>query len=175
MKKITFIFLLISISTFGQRNFPAINDFGGVYDVPEAENFIDITKTYKILVDVTQGEKNPTKDLNKAYELVARLHNLYALAGLPKGQLDVVVVIHFEATPTILSDEAFQFEFKEKNPNTDIINKLGENGVRFYVCGQSLRARKFVEYKKNPYIKVTHGALLALTYFQSEGYSLLKM
>jgi intracellular sulfur oxidation DsrE/DsrF family protein len=66
-------------------------------------------------------------------------------------------------------------EYKEKNPNTEVINKLGENGVKFYVCGQSLRMRKLVDYKRNSNIRVAHGALLALSHFQSQGYSLMTL
>lgn len=173
--KIIFVFFIFSYTfSNGQKKFPVLNKFGGVYDVPEATNIIDIKKKYKIVVDVMNAEKNPSTDFNRAYELTARLFNLYALAGLPKGNLDMVVVIHNEASSTILSDESFEKEYKTKNPNTEIINTLGEAGVKFFVCGQSLRARNLVEYSKNPNIQVAHGAILALSHFQSIGYSLLK-
>lgn len=175
MYKIAIIALFLSFPAVAQKTFPAIQGYGAVFGVQEAEALINVNQKYKIVVDITQGEKNPTKDLNKGYESVARLYNLYALAGLKKGNLDIAVVIHFEATPTILSDEAFQYEFQSANPNTQIINTLGEAGVKFYVCGQSLRARKYVEHKKNQHIKVAHGALLALSHFQSQGYSLIKL
>lgn len=173
--KIILLFLIFSNSfANGQKKFPALNNFGGVYDVPEATSIIDTKKKYKIVVDVMNAEKNSTKELNKAFELTARLFNLYASAGLPKRNLDIVVIIHNEASPTILSDESFETEYKTKNPNTEIINTLGEAGVKFFVCGQSLRARNLVDYKKNPNIKVAHGAILALSHFQNNGYSLLK-
>jgi intracellular sulfur oxidation DsrE/DsrF family protein len=177
MSKYSFlIFLfLLSASVYAQKKFPVVNDFGGVYDVPEAEKLIDPNKNYKIVIDITEAEKKPTIEANKAYDLVARLINLYSSAGLVAENLDIIVVIHYEATPTILSDEAHQLAYKTNNPNTAVINKLAQHGVKFYVCGQSLRSRKLVEYKKNVNIKVAHGAILALTHFQNIGYSLLKM
>ena len=175
MRYLILSLLFITSTVYSQKKFPEIDTFGGVFPVPEAEKLVNPNQKYKIMFDITEAEKDQEKNMNHAYELVARVINLYGEAGVKKENLDLVVVIHFEATPTILSDEAFETEYKTKNPNTEVINKLGENGVKFYVCGQSLRARKLVDYKKNSYIKVAHGALLALSHFQNEGYSLLKL
>lgn len=175
MKYFLAFFLFCSISAFSQKQFPIVDGYGGVFPIPEAEQLVDPEKKYKIVVDMTSGAKNFTKDMNPGFENIARLVNLYGLAGVPKENLSVVVVIHFEATPVILSDESFMMEYKEKNPNTEVINKLGENGVKFYVCGQSLRMRKLVDYKKNSNIRVAHGAMLALSHFQSIGYSLITL
>lgn len=175
MKYLIVIFLACSLSAFSQRQFPEIDSFGGVFPIPEAEQLVDPNKKYQIVVDMTSAAKNQTKDMNPGFESVARLINLYGLAGVKKENLDVVVVIHFEATPVILSDESFMTEYKEYNPNTAVINKLSENGVKFYVCGQSLRMRKLVDYKKNKNIRVAHGAILALSHFQSLGYSLITL
>jgi intracellular sulfur oxidation DsrE/DsrF family protein len=175
MKILIVLFLIISFSANSQKIFPSIDTYGGVFDVPEAEHLLDPNKKYKIVFDITEGEKNPTKDINNAYEAVARLINLYGLEGVKKENMAIVVVVHYQATPTILSDQAFNEVFKENNPNTAIINKLGENGVKFYVCGQSLRARKYVDYKRNENVKVSVGAMTAITHFQSLGYALLKM
>jgi intracellular sulfur oxidation DsrE/DsrF family protein len=175
MKYLIFLFFTFSLSAYSQRQFPEIDSFGGVFPIPEAEQLVDPNKKYKIVVDMTSAAKNPTKDTNPGFESVARLVNLYSLAGVKKENLEIAVVIHFEATPVILSDEAFQMAYKENNPNTAVIDKLAEKGVKFYVCGQSLRMRKLVEYKKNKNIRVAHGAILALTHFQSLGYSLLTL
>ncbi|MCP9770303.1 hypothetical protein EGI22_20550 [Lacihabitans sp. LS3-19] len=175
MKTFIVLLLIVSFSANSQKLFPSIDTYGGVFEVPEAEHLLDPNKNYKIVFDITAAEKNPSKDMNHAYEAVARVINLYGLEGVKKENMDIAVVIHFQATPTILSDEAFNQEFKENNPNTDVINKLSENGVKFYVCGQSLRARKYADYKLNPNLKVAVGAMVAITHFQSLGYALLKM
>jgi intracellular sulfur oxidation DsrE/DsrF family protein len=59
------------------------------------------------------------------------------------------------------------------NPNTALINELAKNGVRFYVCGQSLRARKLVDEKRNEHIKVAQSALITFSTFQNLGYALI--
>ena len=173
MKFLLPLLLIASLSAFSQRQFPEIDSYGGVFPIPEAKQLVEPNKKYKVVFDITSAAKNQTTEMNPGFESVARFINLHGLAGVKKENLDIVVVIHFQATPTILSEESFMTEYKEKNPNTDVINKLGENGVKFYVCGQSLRMRKLVEYKRNSNIQVAHGALLALSHFQSEGYSLM--
>jgi intracellular sulfur oxidation DsrE/DsrF family protein len=172
---ITLFLIVITFSnTVAQKTFPVIEKYGGVFEIPEAEIFVDLNKEYKIVVDITDGEKNQTQDINKSFELLARLYNLYALSGVKKENLNIVAVIHFTATPVILSDEAFNLEFGTNNPNTEVINTLANAGVKFYICGQSLRARKFVNHKRNSNIRVAHGAILALSHFQNLGYALLK-
>jgi intracellular sulfur oxidation DsrE/DsrF family protein len=168
------IFVLTKTIVLAQRTFPEISDFGGVYPIPEAEILVNPDQKYKIVCDLKQASNDQAKEINSGYESVARLINLYGLSGVKKENLDIVVVIHFEASPTILSDNSFQFLYKNPNPNTKIINKLAENGVRFYICGQSLRVRKLVDLEKNKNIKVAHGALLALAHFQSLNYTLIK-
>ena len=175
MKFLLPFFLIASLSAFSQRQFPEIDSFGGVFPIPEAEQLVDPNKKYKVVFDITSAAKNQTTEMNSGFESVARFINLHGLAGVKKENLEIAVVIHFQATPTILSDESFMIEYKEKNPNTEVINKLAENGVKFYVCGQSLRIRKLVDYKRNSNIRVAHGAILALSHFQSLGYSLMTL
>ncbi|MCP9764667.1 DsrE family protein [Lacihabitans soyangensis] len=175
MKFLLPFLLVASLSAFSQRQFPEIDSFGGVFPIPEAEQLVDPNKKYKVVFDITSAPKNQTTEMNPGFESVARFINLHGLAGVKKENLEIAVVIHFQATPTVLSDESFLTEYKEKNPNTEVINKLAENGVKFYVCGQSLRMRKLVDYKRNSNISVAHGAILALSHFQSLGYSLMTL
>ncbi|MFY7908708.1 MAG: DsrE family protein, partial [Emticicia sp.] len=80
---------------------------------------------------------------------------------------------HFLGTPVILEDEAYKKKFGMSNPNTALINELSKNGVRFFVCGQSLRARKLVDEKRNENIKVAQSALITFSTYQSKGYALI--
>ncbi len=175
MTRILFFILFTANFAFSQKKFPQIDTYGGVFPVPEADLVLDSNQKYKIMFDILEAEKEQDKNQNHQFELVARVINLYGEAGVKKENLDLIIVLHYEATPTILSDEAFMHTYNSKNPNTDIINKLGENGVKFYVCGQSLRARKLVDLERNKYIKVAHGALEALSHFQNQGYAILKL
>lgn len=96
-----------------EKKFPIIAQYGGVYEIPESENIINRKQKYKIVVDISQGAKSAAS-MNPAFELVARVMNLYGLAGLPKEKLDIVVILHFEATPVILADSAYEQVFQVK-------------------------------------------------------------
>ena len=181
MKKIKFslftLAFLLGISnkmTAQDRVFPFLKTGGGMFNVPEAVPLADLKTKYKIMVDISTPA-TATDSVHQALDKLARLVNLHLSAGIPKENLAVVAVFHTGATPIILSDEAYQKKFKVPNPNTLLINELAANGVQLFVCGQSLRARKLVDEKRNANIKVVQSALLALSTFQMKGFVLVPL
>ncbi len=155
-----------------QKKFPAVKSGGGIFDVPEASPVVDKKMKYKIVVDLSKASVKPDS-VNESIDKLARLVNSHIEEGIPRENLSIVAVFHFTATPNILSDEAYQKKFGVINPNTLIINELARNGVRFYVCGQSLRARKLVDEPRNENIKVAQSALITFSTFQNMGYALI--
>ena len=153
---------------------PVIKSSGGVFPIPEAVSLVDAQTTYKIIGDLTTNSEKPD-EMSPGLERAARLYNAYSEAGVSPSRIDMVIAIHFKATPIILSDAAYQEKFGVPNPNTATLNELAEKGVRFYICGQSLRMRGFTETPRNPHIQVSHAALIVTTVFQQKGYSLLPM
>jgi intracellular sulfur oxidation DsrE/DsrF family protein len=175
MKKLIFLSLLCLAGnlTFAQKKiYPLIKSGGGMFEVPEATPVVDKKMQYKIIVDLSKASDKPDS-VNSALDKLARLVNAHIEAGVPKENLSVIGVIHFLGTPMILEDEAYKKKFGMVNPNTALINELGKNGVRCYVCGQSLRARKLVDEKRNEHIKVAQSALITFSTFQNMGYSLI--
>ncbi|MEZ4903461.1 MAG: DsrE family protein [Spirosomataceae bacterium] len=143
-----------------------------MFEVPQAEPIADKKMKYKILFELSKGADKPDT-LNGALDKLARLVNLHISAGVPKENLDIIAVTHFQATPLILSDEAYQKIYKVPNPNTTLINELAAFGVKFYICGQSLYMRKFDKQPLNPSYKVTLSAMLMMSTLQSKGYVLI--
>lgn len=175
MKKIIFLSVLcISVSlTFAQKKiYPLIKSGGGMFEVPEATPVADKKMKYKLIVDLSKASDKPDS-VNASLDKLARLVNAHIEAGIPKENIDVIGVFHFLGTPVILEDEAYKKKFGMANPNTALINELAKNGVRFFVCGQSLRARKLVDDKRNENIKVAQSALITFSSFQSKGYALI--
>lgn len=173
--RLVFCFLMTiafgaSMSSYAQKKvFPVIKTGGGMFEVPEAEPIADKKMKYKVLYEISKGADKPDS-INSTLDKLARLVNLHLSAGIPKQNLDVVAVIHFQGTPLILTDEAYKKKFGVPNPNTALINELADNGVKFYICGQSLYMRKFDKEPRNPNIKVTLSAMLLMTTLQSKGY-----
>ena len=75
--------------------------------------------------------------------------------------------------PHFLKDEAFEKEFKMKNPNLAFLRELHQHGVKFYVCGQILAVMELDKNLLAPELQLTLSAKTAVTHFQSQGYSLL--
>lgn len=175
MKKLIILCLLCVVGnlTFAQKKiYPLIKSGGGMFEVPEATPIADKKMKYKLIVDLSKASDKPDS-VNAALDKLARLVNAHIEAGIPKENIDVIGVFHFLGTPVILEDEAYKKKFGMANPNTALINELGKNGVRFFVCGQSLRARKLVDEKRNENIKVAQSALITFSTFQSKGYALI--
>jgi intracellular sulfur oxidation DsrE/DsrF family protein len=173
MRTFIFIFLLgcslFSLESKAQKKFPFIKSGGGMFEVPEAEPIVDKRMKYKVLYEISKGADKPDS-VNATLDKLARLVNLHLSAGIPKENLDVVAIVHFLGTPLILSDDAYKKKYGVPNPNTALINELTANGVKIYICGQSLYMRKMENETRNPNIKVTLSAMVLMTTLQSKGY-----
>ena len=151
---------------------PAIKNGGAIFEVPEAVPIADATMPYKVVSEITVGPEKPDS-INPGLDKLARLVNLHRYAGVPSKNFELVVVIHFNGTTMILNDAAYQKKFGMPNPNTRLINEMADNGVKFYVCGQSLYKRKLDKEPRNPNIKPILSAMLGLSTLQMKGYVLI--
>ena len=175
MKKYLFfgLFCFLPMLLMGQEmQFPVIKNGGGIFPVPEAESIGEWRQPYKIVTEITAGMDKPDL-LNKGLERIARLVNLYHHSGVLKENIDIHVMIHFMATSIILTDEAHQKKFDCLNPNTTLINEMAANGVKFYVCGQSIYRGKMNKEPRNPNIKVILSAMTGITTLQMKGYTFM--
>ena len=175
MKKYLFLSLMLFISfkiSAQQMLYPVIKNGGGIFDVPEAMPIADVKMQYKIVSEISVGAEKPDS-LNPSLDKMARLVNLHRHAGVQAKNFELVIVIHFNASPMILSDEAYQKKFGVPNPNTRLINEMAENGVKFYICGQSLYKRKLDKEPRNPNIKPILSAMLGITTLQMKGYAFM--
>jgi intracellular sulfur oxidation DsrE/DsrF family protein len=173
MKKYLIISALCALSLTGLAQiYPAIKNGGVIYNVPEAESVGEWKQPYKIVTEIMNGV-DKRDSLNPGLERMARLVNLYRHAGVPSQNIDLVIMIHFTATPIILTDDAYRKRYGVPNPNTALINEMAANGVKFYVCGQSLYRRKFVNDPRNPSIKVVLSAMYGITTLQMQGYAFM--
>jgi len=151
---------------------PIIKDYGGIYDLPFAEEKIDPTLEYKIAVEVVRASEKP-EDVNWALNNVARMLNLHAMAGVPKEKLNVVLAVHGGAAFTVMNNEEYKKKYKTDNPNLELYKALQEAGVKIFVCGQSLIARDINKDKMVDGIKIASSMLTTMTTYQLKGYAML--
>ena len=96
--------------------------------------------------------------------------NLHIASGIPKENLEVVVVVHGFALFSIANNDAYRSNFKTDNPNLILIKELEDAGVKFIACGQAMA---FLEFKKQdllPIVKVSLTAQTALSNYQLKGF-----
>ncbi|MFM8581109.1 MAG: methyltransferase domain-containing protein [Planctomycetaceae bacterium] len=148
--------------------FPLVKQFGGVRVRPGAVD--PPSAGAKVVLDVTQGGK-PT-ELNKGLERAARLLNLYGAAGLTADDVRVAVVLHGEATFSVLTDEAYRARFgTEGNPNRKLLAALKAAGVEVLVCGQALHTKGVADEELVDEIPIAASALTAVMNRQAAGYA----
>ena len=166
------LFSLYSCSLFGQQINPIIKNYGSIYDIPYADEKIDPSLDYNIVVEVVRASEKP-EDVNWALNNVARLLNLHAMAGVAREKLHVVLAIHGGAAFTVMNDEAYKKKYKTGNPNLQLFQELSEAGVKIFVCGQSLIARDIDKDKMVPEVMIASSMLTTMTTYQLKGYAQL--
>jgi SAM-dependent methyltransferase/intracellular sulfur oxidation DsrE/DsrF family protein len=152
--------------------FPIIKKHGGVVARPTAVEQPRVGA--QVAFDVTAAAK--PEEINKGFDRVARLLNLYGAAGLKHHDVKITVVLHGDATNAALSDAAYSERFDvENNPNLPLIQQLREAGVEILVCGQALNYKGFADREVTKEIPIAASAMTVNINKQSEGYSFLQI
>jgi len=151
-----------------QRVFPIIAGHGGV--APRSGTIEPPRPGAKVVIDATLGGK--PEELNKSLERVARLLNLYGAAGLKASDVTIAIVLHGEATGTVLTDGAYQAKFgPAKNPNLPLILALQAAGVEVSVCGQAMANHGYSDADIPAGIPISTSALTTVMNKQADGYT----
>ncbi len=176
--KITTFFALLLITQFSfaqSRNWvnPIIKGYGRILELEKVDVKPDPNLDYKILIELVHDMDKPER-INFSASNVARLINLHAVGGVKKENLDVAVVIHAEATNSIINNEAYQKKYDKDNPYIDLFKELSEAGVEIIVCGQSLALYRNEVKDVIPQVKIATSALTAVSTYQLKGYAYFK-
>jgi len=119
---------------------------------------------------VTAESKEPGKPL-PGLERVATLLNVAGASGLKPPDLDLVVVLHGDATANALDDEAYKELTGRPHPSADLMKKLSSNGVKVLVCGQSLARKKLDAKRVRSEVTVAASAVSAVANLQGRGFA----
>jgi len=153
---------------------PIIKDYGRILDLPDVDVRPDPEMEYKILIEEVFKMDNP-EQVNFSATNVARLINLHAVGGVKKENLKVAMVIHAQATNSVINNEAYKARYDGKdNPYIKLYEQLAESGVELIVCGQSLEMFGNKRADVIPQVKVATSALTAITTYQLKGYAYFK-
>jgi intracellular sulfur oxidation DsrE/DsrF family protein len=153
--------------------------FSGVLPVDGITEMPDKTMKYKLVFSLITGfndnGKDKAKELNRGLAEIGRTINLHIAAGIPKENLDVVIVAHSKAIYSLLTNEAYKKEFKTENPNIQIVQELMAAGARFIACGQTMQFLEVDKKELNPSVKIALSALVALSTYRLKGYTMYEI
>jgi intracellular sulfur oxidation DsrE/DsrF family protein len=156
-----------------QRVNPVIKSQGGIFDIPFAVERPDPAMTHNIVIEVERESEKPDT-INWALYNVARFLNLLSVGGVPAKNVNIVLVIHGGATYSTMNNEQHRSRYKVDNPNLVLYQELLAAGVKMFVCGQSLVARKVDHLRLVPEVKPALSMLTTVTTYQLRGYAYLK-
>ena len=144
----------------------------GVIPVNDVTEKPDPTMKYKLLFNVSIGSKDSAKvrKVNSGLSEVGRVINLHIASGIPKENLEVVVVVHGMALFSVANNEAYQSNFKIDNPNLILMKELEDAGAKFVACGQAMAFLEFKHKDLLPNIKISLTAQTALSNYQLKGF-----
>lgn len=176
MKKTGLLLLLILTLCFVNAQTkvnPVIKSYGTVFQLPDSDHKPDPSIKYKIIVELTENGSKPDS-LNEYIEALATLVNLHAAEGVPKENIQMVVILRKMATYAVFDNELYKEKFKCDNPNLPLLKELMQAGVEFYVCGQTMQKRNIDAKKLVAGTRVASSGLTAITTYQLKGYTMIK-
>jgi intracellular sulfur oxidation DsrE/DsrF family protein len=165
--------LLTTMTNAQTAQFPIVQGFGGIYEIPEATERPDPNGNYKIIIDLVSASEDP-KQINRMVDNIARMINLHGIAGVPRENIKVKVAVHGGAIFTILNDSYYEKLYGTKNPNLPVYEALKDAGVEFYICGQSLIARNMKTTDVWDGAEIALSMLTTLTTYVPQGYMLMR-
>ena len=168
-----FVFLFPSCAAAEEPTLgPAIEDYGPTFAVADRDVPVVEDTVYRTVFDAASHPDDMTA-LNNKLVSVARFLNMHARSGTPLEHMEIAVVVHGRALASVLSNAAYEARHGVGNPNLELVQKLADAGVEFYVCGQSLGFRGIGKSELVDQASVALSAMTMLTELQNQGYALI--
>ena len=152
---------------------PAIEGYGPTYPIDYRDVPLQEGAAYRAVFD-TASYSDDLTSLNTRLVSIARFMNMHARNGVPVENMDLAVVVHGAAVKSVFNNDAYLKRFEVDNPNLELVMKLHDAGVKFYICGQSMAFGGVDKSELASPVKVGLSAMTMLTVLQAEGYALLK-
>ena len=151
---------------------PAIEGYGPTFPVDDRDVALEKGATYRAVFDVARYSKD-LESVNTKLVSVARFLNMHARNGTAVEDMDLAVVLHGAAVKNVLSHDAYRTRYDSDNPNLELVSRLHDAGVRFFVCGQSMKFGGVGKDELAGQAELALSAMTMLTVLQNDGYALL--
>ena len=160
-----------------RQTFPAIKTakWAGVVPVQPIDEMPDPNIQYKLLFELTgfamkDQDSTAKKEINLGLGNVARQLNLHEANGIPRKNIDAVVVVHASALYCLMTNEKYKKKYKLDNPNIPLIKELQDYGVKMLVCGQAMTFFNVEMEDLVPGIKQVLTAQTVISSYQLKGF-----
>ena len=147
---------------------PIVPGYGAVVPLPDAVE--GPVKGSKVVFDVTSVAKDATAPLPGLVR-AATLLNLAGVSELKASDLEIVIVLHGDATSAALDDATYKDLTGAGHPHADLMKKLKGVGVKFLVCGQSLARKGYDPKRVRAEVTVAAAAVTAVVNHQARGFA----
>ena len=129
-------------------------------------------KVLKVVYDTYKGAESGK--VNSTFLSAARFINMHVDAGHPQENINVAIVVHGTTSLDVTQDDYYATHHNgAKNANAEVIAALQNQGVEFYICGQSAAFRGVTKDNILPGINFALSAMSAHAMLQSEGYAII--
>jgi len=165
-----------------KKYYPVIKgeEWSAVFPVNNVEEIPDAKIKYKLLFELVDfAPKDPDSSIKKNVNLglveVGRLINLHVAAGIPKENLDIVIIVHASALFAFLNNDEYKKKYGIDNPNIPFLKQMESVGVKLLACGQAILFLGLEKEQMLPSVKVALTAKTVLTSYQLKNYVLDKI
>ncbi len=164
------------------KYYPVIKgaEWSAVFPVNNVEEIPDPAMKYKLLMELVDfAPKDPDSTIKKNVNLglveVGRIINLHIAAGIPKENLDIVIIVHASALRAFLNNDEYKKKYGVDNPNIPFLKEMESVGFKLLACGQAILFLGLEKEQMLPGVKVALTAKTVLTSYQLKNYVLNKI
>lgn len=173
-RKVLFVLLIFPALLLAEEPLlgPAIEGYGPTHAIDDRDVPLREGVVYRAVFDAAASPDDPAA-LNTRLVSVARFLNMHVRSETPLENMDVAVVVHGAALKSVLNNASYRARFGVDNPNLELVARLHDAGVDFYVCGQSMAFGGIEKGELSSPARVALSAMTMLTVLQNDGYALL--
>lgn len=130
---------------------------------------------FKISFDLAKAAK--PGEVNRSIDSLARFINMHTANGVAVKDIKLAAVIHGSAVKDFVNQTKYQTMLAVSNEtslntNADLIKVLSEQGVEFYICGQSAAYHGVKTDDLLPNVNMSLSAMTVHALLQQKGYAL---
>jgi len=99
--------------------------------------------------------------------------NMHVDAGKARGQLNVKIVLHGNASYSLLQNQHYNDKFGVDNPNLGLLDALANAGVEIILCGQTAMHRNLSADRRIPTVTLALSTMTAIVQLERQGFTLI--